>query len=255
MTFTVLFHFFIPWTFVIALTIWGAKLSEGSSDAQLSAKTLTYRLAHYSVQPIYLLVKNLGLKPSQVTTLGFVITLGAGFLFMMPKEFWNVVTFVDAGWLICWGGMFDFIDGMLAKRNHLSSRAGGFYDSVMDRFSEAVLFVALALFYRDTPWLVFVLLAFMGAMLTSYCRSAGEKWGASCQKGLLQRPGRVVILGLGAVFTPLIAYSLHFALPQHYDFSFEECRMIYGFMIAVLAILANVTAIQRTILIYRELKN
>ncbi len=251
----------MPFVGIVGLMVLGRRLHAsqnvlfGHSDyADFILKKRMTRLGYYTVNPIYVLLTKLQVTPNQITSLGLMLTIAAAFVFALTVNYLGVMMFVSAGWLICLGGICDFIDGMLAKLNNQHTKAGSFYDSVIDRFSEAAMFTGLAWFYRDNFGLILVLLAFTGSMVTSYCRSAGEKFGVIYKSGIMQRTGRVALLGFGAVFTPYVASLLHLFFPDDFAFSIATCSWIYLFPIGIVALLANVTAVQRTAVIFDKLK-
>jgi len=106
------------------------------------------------------------------------------------------------GWLYLCSGACDFLDGRLARAAGNTTAAGAALDSVLDRYSEAAMLVGLAWFYRD-QWVLLVILAFLaGSFLVPYTRARGEALGIDMKVGLMQRPERVVILGLATAFGP-----------------------------------------------------
>ncbi|MFQ5583864.1 MAG: CDP-alcohol phosphatidyltransferase family protein, partial [Calditrichia bacterium] len=124
------------------------------------------------------------------------------------------------------GGLCDIIDGKVARKTGLSSKFGALLDSSLDRYSEVFMFLGVAIHYvkldyNTTSTMVFLGLG--GSMMVSYVRARAEGLGFSCKVGLMQRPERIVLIGLGGL--------LH--------------NYILLFVVWVVAILANFTAIQR----------
>ena len=140
----------------------------------------------------------------------------------------NVLTFtgvlinVAAAWALAWGeflwagvimtaaNIFDFIDGKVASELKLSSDFGGFWDSVMDRFSDISLFVGLTYLYSTlgrTDYVMVTALATMFTILTSYTRARAESIVAKCKVGFMERPERIVLFMIGA-FTNRMAAVL-----------------------------------------------
>ena len=144
--------------------------------------------------------KAIKFTPNGITILGFLITVVAAYL-------------VGAGWLLAggivflFGGGLDLLDGALARLTGMVSPFGALLDSVFDRLSEASLFVGLGVFVMrdnmsDDRRLFFVtvlLLALIFSQGVSYLRARGEGLGVFTKDGLMTRPERVVLLGLGLI--------------------------------------------------------
>lgn len=118
--------------------------------------------------------------------------------------------FVWAGVIMTLANIFDFIDGKVAGALNLSSAFGGFWDSVMDRFSDISLFVGLTYLYSvlgRTDYVMITALATMFTILTSYTRARAESVVAKCKVGFMERPERIVLFMIGA-FTNRMAAVL-----------------------------------------------
>lgn len=173
--------------------------------------------------------------PNLLTTLGFLTVVGAGVLYHLDHVRW-------AGLLVLLGGMWDIFDGQVARVSGMASKFGSFYDSTLDRISEIVVFLGLLSLYNSygrelaDVWMVYaIFLAMGGAIMVSYTRARAEGLGLDCKVGLMQRPERVVLLGLG---------SLSFGLMWG--------GLVLKVVIVVVAVLTNVTAIQRIWWVYRN---
>jgi phosphatidylglycerophosphate synthase len=136
------------------------------------------------------------------------------------------------------GASFDLVDGQVARLTGKASKSGAFFDSVMDRFGEAVVFLGLASYYRSTWVLYFVVMALVGSMMVSYTRARGEGVGVDVKKGIMQRAERIVYLGVGSIFSPILAYSLSSWVKTPLDF------MTIGAIILI-AIFTNLGALYR----------
>jgi len=150
------------------------------------------------------------------------------------------------GWLLLFTGTLDIIDGRVARRLDGGSARGAFLDSIIDRYADSCAYLGLAIFFR-TSWVLWaVLLALIGSLMVSYARARAEALGAECRVGLLQRPERYVILGFGTIFGALFE---HLAAPwipgQRYS--------LVVLTILVLAVVVNITALQRARYAWRVL--
>lgn len=150
------------------------------------------------------------------------------------------------GWLLLVTGTLDIIDGRLARRTNGASPQGAFLDSVIDRYADALGYMGLAVYFRNS-WLLWVaLFAMIGSLLVSYTRARAEGLGESCKVGLLQRPERYVILGFGCMFSVLLA-RLSAPLGHIAD------STLLAAVLVVLALLIHFTAIQRAVYAWRSL--
>jgi CDP-diacylglycerol---glycerol-3-phosphate 3-phosphatidyltransferase len=111
--------------------------------------------------------------------------------------------FFLAGWLYLAVSMTDLLDGILARQKKMATPFGGFLDSVMDRFGDAVIFAGLLFHYalvHNVPCLMITLAALCGAMITSYTRARAEVLIPKCKVGFMERPERVFLLAIGLIF-------------------------------------------------------
>jgi CDP-diacylglycerol--glycerol-3-phosphate 3-phosphatidyltransferase len=146
-----------------------------------------------------------------------------------------------AGFLVLFAGTLDILDGKVARRTDHASARGAFLDSVMNRYAEFLGYAGLMVFF-GSGWRVWmVLLAILGGVMVSYTRARAEGLGVKCEIGMLQRPERFVLLGFGSIFSSL---AVHLLGGPH---------ILLTATIVVLALLSNVTAIQRTVYVSREL--
>lgn len=174
----------------------GAK-SQGSKFLS----TTTREWWFWTTNPIVKLFVKLKMGPNMITILGVIIACIAAVLFAYG---W----FGYAGWAMVLGGSCDFFDGRVARMTGRSTRSGAFFDSVTDRFGEGVVFLGLAVYFRNSWMLVFVMLALIGSNLVSYTRARGEGFGVSCTGGSMQRPERVTYLGVSAILDPVVNVAI-----------------------------------------------
>ena len=173
--------------------------------------------------------------PNALTTIGFAVTVGSA------AAFWQHQVRL-AGFLVLLGGLFDILDGRVARLSHLGSKFGAFYDSTLDRISEIAVYFGLLSMYNDyrmdlgdVGMIYLIMLAMAGSLMISYTRARAEALGLDCRVGLMQRAERVVLIG-GA--------SLFFGLAWN--------GLVLKGVILILAILTNVTAFQRIVWVYRH---
>lgn len=193
----------------------------------------------FTTDPIARLFVRMGIRPSTLTFIGFLFSVTAAVLFAKGL-------FGYAGWTMIFGATFDIFDGRVARLTGQESRSGAFYDSVMDRFGEGVCFLGLA-FYFHASWVLFFIIAgLIGSMLVSYTRARGESVGVICKGGSMQRPERIVYLGVSSVLDPISSTIL-----LHW-FAAPPPILVIGALI-IIAVMTNATAIHRMIFIMNEL--
>src|SRR3972149_42271 len=150
----------------------------------------------------------------------------------------------SAGWILVTSGTLDVVDGAIARKGGAASRRGAFIDSVVDRYGECAVFAGLALHFRGDWAFWVVLAAFFGSLMVSYTRARAEGLGVECRVGLMQRAERYVVLGGGSIASSLAQHLTCAAMPRH-DLLIAS--------LAVVAVLANATALQRVLFTVRRL--
>lgn len=157
-------------------------------------------MLRYVEQPGARSLRALGLTPNAVTLIGFAVTLGAAYLVGSNQ-------LLAGGIVFLLGGGLDLLDGALARLTGRVTPFGALLDSVFDRLGEASLFVGLAVYslragFSDRYLLFFItvlLLALILSQAVSYLRARGEGLGVATRAGLMTRPERVVLLGIGLI--------------------------------------------------------
>jgi CDP-diacylglycerol---glycerol-3-phosphate 3-phosphatidyltransferase len=175
------------------------------------------------------------IHPNTLTTLGFFVTCFAGIMFDQR----HVRT---AGLFVLLGGLFDIFDGRVARLTNLGSKFGAFYDSTLDRISETVVFLGLLSLYNDyrlelgdVGMIYLIMLALAGSQMVSYTRARAEAMGLDCRVGLMPRAERIVLIGTSALF-----------------FGESWNGFVLKIVIAVLAVLTNLTAFQRIYWVWKH---
>lgn len=143
------------------------------------------------------------INPNVLTFFGLVINTVAAFLFGYANGDNQRTMFFYAGLVIIGSGFFDLVDGRVARASNRVTRFGGFFDSVVDRYSDASLFFGLLVFYaRGNRFFYVVLTAFVmiSSIMVSYTRARAESLIPTCKVGFMERPERLVLLIIGALF-------------------------------------------------------
>jgi CDP-diacylglycerol--glycerol-3-phosphate 3-phosphatidyltransferase len=150
--------------------------------------------ARQLLYPLVRLLSAMRVRPDTLTVLGWALSLGSAVLFGLGYA-------QIAGVVMLLGGLFDALDGAVARESNRMSAFGAFLDSTLDRLSEAAIFVGIIFFYSAAARPYEALLAGVAmtfSLLTSYARARAEGLGIECKVGLLERAGRIAIL---SVFT------------------------------------------------------
>jgi CDP-diacylglycerol--glycerol-3-phosphate 3-phosphatidyltransferase len=162
--------------------------------------------------------------PNVLTFIGLLINVWAAFLFAAGKFRW-------AGVVVIGAGLFDMVDGRVARETNRVTKFGGFFDSVLDRYSDLGLLVGLLVYYASINRFFYVVLTAIvmtGTVMVSYTRARAENTIPKCKVGFLERPERVVLIIIGALFN----------------------RMAQ--VLWVIAVLSNITVIHRMIYTWQE---
>ena len=143
------------------------------------------------------------ISPNTLTFIGLLINIVAAIFFGYARSDNANRYFFYAGLVIFGAGIFDMVDGRVARQTNQVSVFGAFFDSVIDRYSDVALFFGLLVFYaRGNRFFYVVLVAFVmtASLMVSYTRARAEALIGSCKVGFMERPERVVLILLGALF-------------------------------------------------------
>ncbi|HYZ88362.1 MAG TPA: GtrA family protein [Myxococcales bacterium] len=183
----------------------------------------------------------LGITPNQLTvaSLGCSIAGAAAFAVGRPEA---------GGGLVILCAILDALDGMVARSRGTASEAGELIDAAVDRYAEIATFAGIAAYYRTYPlgfWLAIVSLG--GALLVSYARAKGEINGIDARMGAMNRGERAMYIGIAGLLSPLFA---HVVEPG----AIHPAYHLLLVTLALVAVVANVTALRRFLYIHRELR-
>lgn len=148
-------------------------------------------------QPIARVLARTPLTPNTITWIGFLVTIGAAVLIVTDH-------FLAAGIVVLVAGLFDMLDGALARLTDRVTRFGAVLDSTLDRLSEAALLLGLLVVYargQDVVESLLVGVALLGSLIVSYLRARIEGLGIECKTGLFTRSERVIVLALGLLLS------------------------------------------------------
>jgi CDP-diacylglycerol---glycerol-3-phosphate 3-phosphatidyltransferase len=196
--------------------------------------TITSAIGRFFGRIIHAIVSALALSrvhPNVLTFIGLLINVWAAFLFGAAGSSDHVTKFRWAGIVVIGAGLFDMVDGRVARETNRVTRFGGFFDSVLDRYSDLGLLVGLLVYYASINryfYVVLTAIVMTGTVMVSYTRARAENSIPKCKVGFLERPERVVLIIIGAVFDRMAP------------------------VLWVIAILSNITVIHRMIYTWQE---
>jgi CDP-diacylglycerol---glycerol-3-phosphate 3-phosphatidyltransferase len=177
------------------------------------------------------------ISPNALTFIGLIINIVAAYLFGHADVTNAGRMFFFAGLVIIGAGIFDMVDGRVARRTNQVTVFGAFFDSVIDRYSDVVLFFGLLVYYARSNHLRYVVLTafvMVTSLMVSYTRARAEALIGSCKVGFMERPERIVLVILGALF-------------NHWG--------VMAPVLCVLAVLSTMTVIHRIQYTYEKTKH
>lgn len=220
------------------------------------------KILHTALNPVVKLFLAAGLTPNAVTTIGLLLNISVAVIFIFGAENGERGDLSYIGWggaMILFAGLFDMIDGQVARLGKMTSRFGALYDSVLDRYSELIMFLGICYYlvsfhYFKSSLITFV--AVIGSIMVSYTRARAEGLGIPCKEGLMQRPERVITIGISALACGIAGYynggNQKWAVTI-LGYTGFETMIIFIAPLTLIAILANYTAIQRLISCHKYL--
>jgi CDP-diacylglycerol---glycerol-3-phosphate 3-phosphatidyltransferase len=206
------------------------------------------------IDPFVKLLIKLGFTPNTVSVIGFILNIGVAAVFILGAEKTNRGDLSYVGWagaLILFAGLFDMLDGQVARLGKMGSSFGALLDSVLDRYSELFMFLGICYYLISHHYFISSLFAFIGligSMMVSYTRARAEGLGIDCKGGLMQGPERIVLIGTSALACGILAqyiggdYKLYVKGIRYHVF---ETMSVFTIPITILAVLTNITAYKR----------
>jgi CDP-diacylglycerol--glycerol-3-phosphate 3-phosphatidyltransferase len=205
-------------------------------------ETAYYFLLERYLVPVLVVLR---LRPNHISLAGFLISLLAGIAFAY-QPFWG-------GILTLLTGLLDTLDGCLARSLGEAKKYGAFLDSVLDRYTELVIYLGIWFyFYRNgtaTPFLsLMILLILFGSLMVSYTRARAEGLGERCLGGLFQRGERIILIGLVGILNP----GVNRLFASMGGRSLQDILLVIT--LVVLAIGTNLTAVWRFLHVLNNLR-
>ena len=171
------------------------------------------------------------ISPNYLTFFGLVINIAAATLFGYARAENQQRMFLYAGLVIIGAGIFDMVDGRVARATGQVTQFGAFFDSVIDRYSDVALYFGLLVYYARAErffYVVLTALVMTTSVMVSYTRARAESLIGQCKVGFMERPERIVLVILGALFNRMAP------------------------VLWVIAVIGNITVIHRIIYTYQQ---
>ena len=213
----------------------------------MNYRDILQKLIYHVIDPLIRMMLKMGITPNIVTAVGFAGNLVAMWFFLDAAQCMDSGerdTYVLTAWggaIILAAGLFDMMDGRLARLGGQSSKFGALWDSTLDRYSELVTLFGICMLFIKADWFwtgVITFAAMVGSVMVSYVRARAEGLNTECKVGLMQRRERVVVTALAAIIAGCT----------------ENLWWLAGGMMLI-AVLANITAFWRIGHCYRKMKD
>jgi phosphatidylinositol alpha-mannosyltransferase len=200
-------------------------IGNASQGATMISEPFEARVRALTQRVVGRMLGNSSITPNMLTAFGLLLTLVV--TVTLAKGY-----LVLGGVLVLLTSAFDMLDGALARATQQQSTFGAFLDSTVDRYAEALVFLGLLLHYQSLPTarfeVVMVYLTIVGSLMVSYTRARAEAHGLECKGGILARPERIILLSIGLITGWMT------------------------FVLAVLALFTNLTALQRMYTVWTQ---
>lgn len=230
--------------FSVKSAIWGLR-----HDRELEARGKSILIGNFLkgffswiVRPLWRLVLASGISPNGITLIAMLLGGVAGVSVASGH-------FALGGWLFLLSGILDTFDGRLARTRHSVTPAGAAFDSLLDRYTDSAMLIGLAYYFRGSWALIPALAALFGTSMVPYVRAKAESFGIAMKDGLMQRPERVLTLGLAVILSPWVeavwpATGAGGHMPQR----------LAAVSLVMLAITSNTTAVGRIVRLLAALR-
>ena len=221
----------------------------------MKLRDLGQQLIYKIIDPLVRGMIKIGITPNFVTATGLLLNIGACCIFIFGATHGERGDFTLVGWggfVILFAGLFDMMDGQVARIGKMSSKYGALFDSVLDRYSELIMFFGICYYLILQGYFfssLFAFIALIGSMMVSYVRARAEGLGIECKGGFMQRPERIIIISLGAIFCGIFYYFFgdYKVFVDWLSFPIFEPVLIFIIPLVFVAVFANITAVGRLV--------
>ena len=219
----------------------------------MKVRDIAQQVIYKIINPVVKCLVKLGVTPNFITGTGLFINIIAAVILIYAATHGERGNYSYVGWaglIILFAGLFDMLDGQVARAGKTSSKFGAFFDSVLDRYSELIVlfgicyYLILQGYFFSSIW---GFIALIGSMMVSYVRARAEGLGIECKVGFMQRPERVILISSGAILCGVFYYfagDYKFYVPW-LSFPLFEPIIILVIPLVLVAVFSNITAIGR----------
>ena len=237
-----LYFFFGLIAFSVRSAIWGLSHDR---DIEASGRTIligVYLRNYFSwvIRPLWWLVSASGVSPNTITVIAMMVGGASGVAVAFGR-------FALGGWLFILSGILDTLDGKLARARGQVTPAGGAFDSLLDRYADGAVLFGLAIYFRNSWVLIPTLAAIFGTSMVPYVRAKAESFGVAMKDGLMQRPERVMTLGVAVMLSPIVEALLPVS-------HVHPTQRLASIGIVLLAVTSNATAVGRIVRLLAALR-
>jgi CDP-diacylglycerol--glycerol-3-phosphate 3-phosphatidyltransferase len=222
-------------------------------DKKKQVRVVVQQLIYKIIDPFVRGLIKMGITPNFITATGLLVnvvacaTLIYGAIYGERGDF-SYVGY--SGFVILLGGLFDMLDGQVARNGKMTSTYGALFDSVLDRYSELIVLFGCCYYLILQGYFfssLFACFALIGSMMVSYIRARAEGLGIECTVGFMQRPERVVVISAGAIFCGVFNYFMgdYKIYVSYFAFPLFEPILIFVIPLAFVAVFSNITAVGR----------
>ncbi|NDV78562.1 CDP-alcohol phosphatidyltransferase family protein [Dysgonomonas sp. 511] len=219
----------------------------------MKSRDIAQQIIYKIIDPLVRGMIKIGITPNFITASGLVLNILACCILIFGATHGDRGNFSYVGWggfIILFAGLFDMMDGQVARIGKMSSRYGALFDSVLDRYSELIVLFGICYYLILQGYFfssLFAFIALIGSMMVSYVRARAEGLGIECKGGFMQRPERVVSIGLGAMLCGIFYHFMgdYKVYIGAFKFPVFEPVLIFVIPLVIVAVFANITAVGR----------
>jgi CDP-diacylglycerol--glycerol-3-phosphate 3-phosphatidyltransferase len=219
----------------------------------MKVRDIAQQAIYKIINPVVRRLVKWGITPNFVTATGLVINIFATAILIYGATHGERGNYSYVGWaglVILFAGLFDMLDGQVARIGKMTSRYGALFDSVLDRYSELIVLFGICYYLILQGYFfssMFAFIALIGSMMVSYVRARAEGLGIECKGGFMQRPERVIIISAGAILCGIFYYFTgdYKIYVSWFSAPIFEPVIILVIPLAIVAVFSNITAIGR----------
>jgi len=219
----------------------------------MKIRDIAQQVIYKVIDPVVHSLIKIGVTPNFVTATGFFINVIAAFILIFGAINSERGDYSYVGWaglVILFAGLFDMLDGQVARAGKMTSKYGALFDSVLDRYSELITLFGICYYLIFQGYFfssMFAFIALIGSIMVSYIRARAEGLGIECSVGFMQRPERVILISAGAILCGIFYYFAgdYKIYVSWLPVPLFEPILLFVIPLVIVAVFANITAIGR----------